>query len=62
MGFRVAPHLYDEAQQLLDAAKISFTPKPEKFQITTDAATINANADLFDKLANLVRRTWEKSA
>lgn len=62
LGFRIAPHLADEAQQLLDGAKISFTRKPKAFLITTDATTINANAEVFSALANLVRRTWAKSA
>jgi len=62
LGFRIAPHLADEAQQLLDEAKISFTRKPKTFLITTDAATINTNAEVFSALANLVRRTWAKSA
>jgi hypothetical protein len=62
LGFRIAPHLADEAQQLLDEANISFTRKPKTFLITTDAATINTNAEVFSALANLVRRTWAKSA
>lgn len=62
LGFRIAPHLADDAQHLLDRAKISFTRKPKQFLITTDAATISANAEIFSTLANLVRRTWEKSA
>ncbi|WP_369942352.1 hypothetical protein [Xanthomonas medicagonis] len=62
LGFRIAPHLADDAQQLLDEAKISFTRNPKKFLITTDAATISTNAEIFSKLANFVRRTWEKSA
>jgi hypothetical protein len=62
LGFRIAPHLADDAQQLLDGAKISFTRKPKSFLITTDAATINTNAEIFSALANLVRRTWAKSA
>ncbi len=61
LGFRIAPHLADEAQQILDSAKISFTRKPNTFSITTDAATITANQEVFKKLATLVRRTWEKS-
>lgn len=62
LGFRIAPHLADDAQQLLDGAKISFVRKPKQFLITTDAATIQANAEVFAQLAALVRRTWEKTA
>jgi len=62
LGFRIAPHLADEAQQLLDDATISFTRKPKSLFITTDMAAVGANADVYSKLASLVRRTWEKTA
>jgi len=62
LGFRIAPHLADEAQQLLDNAKISFTRKPKSFLVTADGAAVSANADVYSSLASLVRRTWEKSA
>lgn len=62
LGFRIAPHLADDAQRLLDGATISFTRKPKAFLITTDASTISVNSEVFSKLANLVRRTWAKSA
>lgn len=60
LGFRIAPHLADEAQQLLDEANVSFTRKPKSIYITTDPAAINANVALYTKLASLVQRTWEK--
>lgn len=60
MGFRIAPHLADEAQQLLDEANVSFTRKPKSILVTTDSTAINSNAALYAKLAGLVRRTWEK--
>ena len=59
LGFRIAPHLADEAQQVLDDAKISFTRKPKEIRMTIDTSTIEANAEPFSKLAALVRRTWE---
>ncbi len=62
LGMRIAPHLADDAQELLDGAKISFTRKPKSVLVTTDAATIHANRELFSALAQLVRRTLEKSA
>lgn len=62
LGFRMAPHLADEAQQLLDEANISFTRKQKTFTITIDVAVLNAHAETFAKLATLVRRTWEKVA
>lgn len=60
LGFRIAPHLADEAHQLLDDAKISFTRKPKSFLITTDTPTVSANERVFSGLAGLVRRTWAK--
>jgi hypothetical protein len=62
VGFRVAAHIADEAQQVLDAAKISFTRKPKAILVTVDPATIETNAESFSMLANIVRRTWEKGA
>ena len=62
IGFRIAPHLADDAQQILDDAKISFTRKPKKILITVDASAIEANADSFTKIAGLVKRTWDKDS
>jgi hypothetical protein len=60
LGFRIAPHLADDAQQILDDAKISFTRKPKLILITVDLSTIESNAELFSKIAGLVKRTWDK--
>jgi hypothetical protein len=54
--------LADDAQHVLDDAKISFTRKPKFIYITIDAATISGNPDAFRKLAVLVRRSWDKDA
>ncbi len=62
LGFKIAAHLADDAQHVLDEAKISFTRKPKSILITIDAATINANAIPFTKLADLVRQTWDRDA
>lgn len=62
LGFRIAPHLIDDAQQIFDAIKVSPTRTQKGFRIITDSETINANSEAFSKLAGLVRRTWEKSA
>jgi hypothetical protein len=62
LGFRIAAHLADDAQHVLDDAKISFTRKPKFIYITIDAATISGNPDAFRKLAVLVRRSWDKDA
>jgi hypothetical protein len=60
IGLRIAAHLADEAQRVLDDAKISFTRKPKSVVLTVDTATIDMNASAFAKLAALVRRSWEK--
>jgi hypothetical protein len=60
LGFRIAPHIMDEAQQVLDEAKISYTRKPKSLRATIDHTTIADNAPLFVRLAELARRTWEK--
>lgn len=62
LGFRIAPHLADDAQQILDEAKISFTRKPKLILITVDLSTIEANSDSFSKIAELVKRTWGKDS
>lgn len=62
LGFRIAPHLADEAQQILDDAKISFTRKPKQILITVDSSTIDSNAESFVKIAVLVKRTWDKDS
>ncbi|WP_321891997.1 hypothetical protein [Paraburkholderia tropica] len=62
LGFRIAPHLADEAQQVLDGAKISFTRKPKSIWLTVDSSMIQENAVVFSEIAKLVRRTWEKNS
>lgn len=62
LGFRIAPHLADDAQQILDEAKISFTRKPKLILITVDLSAIESNAESFAKIAALVKRTWDKDS
>ncbi|MBU3590422.1 hypothetical protein ICN11_00105 [Polynucleobacter sp. 78F-HAINBA] len=62
LGFKIADHLADEAESLLDNAKISFTKKPKKILITVDQSIIQSNSEIFITLASLVKRTWEKTA
>lgn len=62
LGFRIAAHLADDAQQVLDEAKISFTRKPKIVSLTIDTATITSHLDVFTKIAALARRTWAKDA
>jgi hypothetical protein len=60
LGFRMALHLIDETQRVLDEAKLSFNRKPKSITMTIDQATIDANPETFRRLAALVRKTWDK--
>lgn len=62
LGFRIAPHLVDDAQKIFDAINVSPTRTQKGFRIITDSESINSNSEEFSKLAGLVRRTWEKTA
>lgn len=62
LNLRIAVHLADEAQQVLDEAKISFTRKGRFLSLIADVGTITANPLVFTKLAILARRTWAKDA
>lgn len=62
LGFRMAPHLADEAQQVLDAAGIPFNKKPKQIFVTVDSTMIEARKEAFEKIAELVRRTWDKES
>lgn len=60
IGFRIASYLEDDAQKVLDSAEIPFKKKPKQMFIMGDAAMIASHREVFEKLAGLVRRTWEK--
>jgi len=60
LGFRVAPHLMDEAKELLDEHSISYVHKRKSLRITTDKKSIQANKELFVKVAQMVAGYWKK--
>ena len=60
--FRIASHLEDEAQQVLDDAEIPFTRKTKKIVVTVDSQMIETQKEALLKIAILVRRTWEKES
>jgi hypothetical protein len=62
LGFRMAAHLAEDAQQVLDAAGIPFAKKPKQIFVTVDSSMIEAHKDAFEKIAELVRRTWDKES
>jgi hypothetical protein len=57
-GFRVAPHLIDEAKELLDENNISYVHKRKSLRITTDKKAIKSNKDLFIKIARMASEYW----
>lgn len=60
LGLRIAGHLFEEAQQLLDEANISFTKKPKQIAMTIDQNMVKEHAAVFEKLAALIVKTWSK--
>ena len=60
--FKCAAHLMEDAQRILDEAKMSFTQKPKSITVVVDAESVDLHAPAFAALAALVRRTREKEA
>lgn len=60
LGFRIATHLMDEAQQILDDAKLSFVKKGKDLHLVIDRATVTTNSGTFAGIAKLVAKTWGK--
>jgi hypothetical protein len=59
LAFRMNEPLQDEVIRLLDGNNISYVRKPKGFRITVDKEMINKNREVFRKLSELVRRTWQ---
>jgi len=59
-SFRVAPHLMDEAKELLDESNISYVHKRKSLRITTDKKAIKSNKELFVKIALMASNYWNK--
>lgn len=59
LGFRIAPHLADDAQKILDEAQIPFTKKPKYFFITINQAMITGMQAKLISIAELCKKSWE---
>ncbi len=60
VGFKLASHLFDDAQSILDSAKLSFNKKAKEITMTIDGDGIRHNKEVFAKIAELTIKTWEK--
>jgi hypothetical protein len=59
-GFRILDEYLDEVSKLLDEQNISFVQKRNRFKFTCDGDFIGKNRDLLRKVADYVKKTWQK--
>ncbi|MBR0812150.1 hypothetical protein JQ544_11490 [Bradyrhizobium diazoefficiens] len=59
LTFRMAQSLQDEATALLDAQNITYVRKTKSIKITVDKDMIERNAELFRKIADLTKKSWQ---
>lgn len=59
-GFRISEEYLDEVSKLLDEENIAFVQKRSRFKITCDADFIQKNKDTLKRIADLVKKTWQK--
>ena len=59
-GFRISDEHLEDVSQLLDEQNISFVQKRGRFKITCDAEFITKNQELLRKIAEFVKKTWQK--
>ena len=62
LTFRIAQSLQDEAVGLLDGRNVTYVRKPKTIRITVDKEMIERNAELFNALAILTKKSWEGGA
>ncbi len=60
LGFRISDEHLDDVSQLLAEQNISFVQKRNRFKITSDAEFVNKHRDLLRKIAESVKKTWQK--
>jgi len=58
--FRVTDAQMDEAKELFDENNISYVHKGKSLRITTDDRSIKGSQELFESIAELVIKYWEK--
>lgn len=57
LNLKISPSMQDEAIALLDSAGVGYIKKPESFRVTVDKRIIESNAEVFDKVIELVKRS-----
>lgn len=62
LTFRMAPSLQDEAAGLLDGKNITYVRKTKSIKVTVDKEMIERNAELFTKIAALIKKSWQGGA
>lgn len=61
LNFTISSPLQDQAIALLDSAGVGYLKKPESFRVSVDKKIIESNADTFDKVFALVKRSTDGS-
>lgn len=61
LGFRVPEYLKEEAKELLDSHSISYVSKWKRLYITSDAAAIKKDPELYKKLMEIASKYWGQS-
>jgi hypothetical protein len=56
---RIDQSLQDKAAAILDAGSVTHVRKPKTVRMVVDKDMIEKNAELFKKLAVLVKKSWE---
>lgn len=59
LTFRMAQSLQDEAAGLLDGKNITYVRKTKTIKVTVDKEMIERNAELFTKIAALIKKSWQ---
>jgi len=59
LTFRMAQSLQDEAAGLLDGKNITYVRKTKTIKVTVDKEMIERNAELFTKIATLIKKSWQ---
>jgi hypothetical protein len=60
LSFWLHDSLFADGAALLDGAGISYVSKNQSLKLTVDRQMIESNATLLQKLAGLVKQSWEK--
>ena len=62
LGARINQSLQDEAAAILDEKSITYVRKQKSIRFVVDKDMIEDNAEVFKRLAALVKKSWEGGA